>query len=71
MTNATADDGLSQELARTRALIGELSVQLQEAIQARTNLGVSLRLAEARLVILEAENAALKEAATESTGSGS
>ena len=71
MTDATADDGLSQELARSRALAGELATQLNEAIQARTNLGVSLRLAEVRLGVLEAENAALKEAATEPLEFGS
>ena len=49
MPDATADDKMAQDLARVRALVGELSVQLQEATQARTNMGVSLRLMEAQL----------------------
>ena len=48
------------DLTPDRALIGELSQQLQEAVQARTSLGVSLRLAEARIKDLEEENAGLK-----------
>lgn len=43
-----------------RALVGELSQQLQEAIQARTSLGVSLRLAEAKIKDLEEEISTLK-----------
>lgn len=66
MPDATADQTTTQELARFRALVGELSTQLQEAIQARTNLGVSLRLSEAREGALEAEIAALREAVEKS-----
>ena len=49
------------ELTPEKALIGELSTQLQEAMQARTNLGVSLRLAQARISELETENAEMKK----------
>jgi len=38
-----------------KALIGELTTQLNEAIQARTNMGVSFRLMEARLLEAEAK----------------
>lgn len=50
------------DLSLDRALVGELAQQLQEAVQARTSLGVSLRLADARIKDLEEENAALKPA---------
>ena len=52
---STEADRLRAELAQARALNGELSTQLQEAIQARTNMGVSLRLAQARIQELESE----------------
>jgi hypothetical protein len=51
---------MNNELTPDRALVGELSTQLQEAMQARTNMGVSLRLAEARLRRAEAEVEALR-----------
>jgi len=41
------------ELTPDRALVGELSLQLQEAVQARTQLGVALRLSEGRARELE------------------
>lgn len=41
------------ELTPDRALVGELSLQLQEAVQARTQLGVALRLSESRVRELE------------------
>lgn len=62
MTDAQTDAQTidPQEHARLKALVGEMTTQLQEAINARTNMGVSLRLMEAQIRELQQENADLK-----------
>lgn len=56
----TAADALRQELALAKAMNGELSQQLRDERVARTNAGVSMRLAEQRIAALEGEVAELK-----------
>jgi hypothetical protein len=56
------------DLSPDRALVGELSQQLQEAVQARTQLGVALRLSEGRVRELEGAHSASRATNTEIDG---